>query len=319
MKGLGRHIPLILLTIAAAVVPLFVSNSYTLSILVMIGLRAFVTIGLSLLMGYTGQISIAQGAFFGLGAYGMAVTSRHLSFHPLAGIAAGVALAALVAFVVGRPTLKLHGHYLAMATLGLGEILFIVFNELSGITGGPSGMSGIPNLTLFGFTLEKDLHYYLLVWGTLLPVIWFSLAMVRTREGRAMRAIHDSEEAASSLGVNVASYKLRIFVISAALAAFAGGIYASWTTFISPSSFSINFSILAVIMVAVGGMGSLWGTLLGTAGLSLLPEYLHWFQDYDLFAYGSILLLVIVFLPMGIVPGGAALIRRLRAPKEART
>jgi branched-chain amino acid transport system permease protein len=283
-------------------------NEYYLSILIFMGINGMITMGLSLLMGYAGQISLGHAAFFGLGAYSSGILTTQYSFHPLVAFGAGILLSALVAFVVGKPTLRLKGHYMAMATLGFGEILFIVFNELSPLTGGPSGLSGIPPLAIAGVPLEGRGYLYL-VWGVVLLLLIFSLNVINSRVGRALRAVHGSELAAGAMGVDASQYKLGVFVLSAVYASMAGSLYAHFITFISPGSFSLMFSILLLMMVVVGGAETIWGSLLGAAVLTLLPEYLRGLEDFEVLAYGGILMAVLLFMPRGILEG----MRRLAA------
>ena len=284
-------------------------NEYFLSLLVFMGINGLITMGLSLLMGYAGQISLGHAAFFGVGAYSSGVLSTKYSLHPLAAIGVGIFLSALIAFLVGKPTLRLKGHYMAVATLGFGEIMFIVFNELSPLTGGPSGLSGIPPLTFGGIAIEGSAYLYL-VWALVILLLVFSLNMINSRVGRALRAVHGSELAASAMGVDASKYKLGVFVLSGVYASIAGSLYAHFITFISPSSFSLMFSILLLMMVVVGGTETIWGALLGAAVLTLLPEYLRGLEDFEVLAYGAILMAVLLFMPRGILVGVRRLFER---------
>jgi branched-chain amino acid transport system permease protein len=214
----------------------------------------------------------------------------------------GIFLSALIAFLVGKPTLRLKGHYMAVATLGFGEILFIVFNELSSLTGGPSGLSGIPPLVFFGHPLEGATYLYL-VWTFVILLLLFSLNVINSRVGRALRALHGSELAATAMGVDASRFKVQVFVLSAIYASIAGSLYAHFITFISPSSFNFMFSILLLMMVVVGGAGTIWGALLGTLLLTLLPEYLRGLEDFEVLVYGAILMVVLLFMPQGILEG----------------
>lgn len=286
-------------------------NTYFLSLLIFIGINGLITMGLSLLMGYAGQISLGHAAFFGLGAYSSGVLTTKYSIHPAGAFLSGILLSALVAFLVGKPTLRLKGHYMAVATLGFGEILFIIFNELSPLTGGPSGLSGIPPLTLGGIPLEGAAYLYL-VWGLVILLLIFSLNVINSRVGRALRAVHGSELAASAMGVDASRYKVGVFVLSAVYASIAGSLYAHFITFISPSSFSLMFSILLLMMVVVGGAETIWGALLGAIVLTLLPEYLRGLEDFEVLAYGAILMTVLLFMPRGILEGARRLFERVK-------
>jgi branched-chain amino acid transport system permease protein len=251
-------------------------------------------------MGYAGQISLGHAAFFGIGAYSSGVLTTKYSWPPVGAFFVGLFLAAAVAFVVGKPTLRLKGHYMAVATLGFGEIMFIIFNELSPLTGGPSGLSGIPSLALGDVAIE-GFRYLILVWVLLIFLLVFSLNVINSRVGRALRAVHGSEVAANAMGIDASRYKVQVFVLSAVYASMAGSLYAHFVTFISPNAFSVMFSILLLMMAVVGGMGTVWGALLGTAVLTLLPEQLRGLEDMEVLAYGAILMFFLLFMPQGIL------------------
>jgi len=271
-------------------------------IMIFVGIFSLVNIGLSLLMGYAGQVSLGQAAFFGLGAYASAILTGKFGWSPWAALPAGMVLTGIVALAVGVPSLKLKGHYLAMATLGFGVILFVVFNEEVAWTGGPSGFADIPGIGVGTWQIDTPLRYYYFVWALVLAVLLFSLNIIHSRVGRALRSIHGSETAANAMGVPTSLYKTRIFVLSAVYASLAGSLYTHYMTFLSPSSFDLFWSIKFLMMVVVGGMGSIWGALLGTCLLSYLSnEWLHMFHGFDVLIYGFVLLVIIMFLPKGLV------------------
>jgi branched-chain amino acid transport system permease protein len=253
----------VLFSILLFLLPLTVTNNYYFNVLIVIGINSILVIGLDLLVGYTGQISLGHAAFYGLGAYITGISSARWDWPPIAGLVISLVIVGILAFLIGIPTLKLHGHYLAMATLGLGIIVFIIFQELDFLTGGPSGLVGIAPMSLFGVMFDSDLSYYYLVCGFLLATLLLSINVVRSRVGRALRAIHGSEVAASVLGVNISRFKVGIFVLSALYAVTAGWLYAHYITFISPSSFGFMFSIKLITMVVIGSLGSLWGAIFG--------------------------------------------------------
>jgi len=216
-----------------------------------------------------------------------------------------------VACLLGFPVLKLKGHYLAMATLGLGIIIYIVFNETVDYTGGPSGLSGIPNLSLAGITFDSDMKNYYLIWGFALTVVLLSVNLVNSRIGRALRAVHDSEVAARVMGVNARLLKVQVFTLSAVICSLAGSLYAHTITFVSPASFGFNFSVELLTMVVIGGLGSIYGSFLGAALLTLLPEFLRAAHDYDIIIYGGLLMAMVMFMPGGLVQGVPDLLGRL--------
>jgi len=212
-------------------------------------------------------------------------------------------LSGSAAFLIGVPALKLQGYYLAMATLGFGIIVSIILNQAQPLTGGPSGLSGIPPLTLAGFPLNTARRLYPLIWLAVGVILALSANLVDSRAGRALRALHDSESAAASLGVDTARLKLKIFIWSALYASLAGSLFAHSLNFIAPASFGFMFSIKLVAMVVLGGMASIWGSLLGAGVLTVLPEVLTVFHDFEVVIFGAILMVVMIFLPRGLVRG----------------
>lgn len=296
----NNYIGLLVLAAVVAVIPQIISNVYYLSVLIFIGIYSLITIGLSLLMGYAGQISLGHAAFFGLGAYASGILTTRLNLPPVGSAFLACTFTGLVAFLIAVPTLRLKGHYLAMATLGFGQIIYVVFNAWIGLTGGPSGFGNIPRIRLGGLCFDSDLKYFYLVWSVVLLGLLLANHIIHSRIGRALRALHTSEEAAGTLGINTARYKIEIFVVSTMYASVAGSLYAHFVTFLSPGSFGISFSILLVTMVVFGGRFSVWGAVLGAAVLFALPEYLRVAKDYDVLIYGVVLLLVVMFLPGGL-------------------
>lgn len=271
-------------------------------IMVFVGIYCLITIGLSVLMGYAGQISVGHAAFFGIGAYISAILTATWGLNPWLCMLIAMFATALVALLVGAPSLKLRGHYLAMATLAFGIIVFIIFNEEIEWTGGPDGMSGIPGLSFFGFEFDTVEKYFYLVWCCVFAAFIFTANIIQSGTGRALRAIHTSEPAASAMGIDISKFKIMVFVYSAVLASLAGSLYAHYLNFINPSTFDLFFSIKLLIMIALGGMHNLWGAIIGTGLITFLSnEWLQYFEEYEVIIYGSILLLVTIFLPHGLV------------------
>ncbi|NMC50467.1 MAG: branched-chain amino acid ABC transporter permease [Desulfovibrio sp.] len=291
--------------------PFFLPNEYYINILILGAINALIALGLNLLLGYAGQISLGHAAVFGLSAYTTAYATARLGLPIPAGMALGVALSGAVAWLIGIPTLRLRGHYLAMATLGFGIIVHIVMNETVGITGGPSGFVGIPRLSLLGVSFDSDRSYYYLTAAVLALAALFSLNLIDSRMGRALRAIHTSERAAQTAGVDIAGYKLFVFVLSAVFAGVAGVLYAHFLCFVAPSTFGFTFSVQLVVMVVLGGMASVWGAVAGAFFLTALPEALRGFEEVDILVYGAILVLCVMYLPQGLAGAASGLRRRL--------
>jgi branched-chain amino acid transport system permease protein len=290
-------------TLAVLITPLFLQGSYFMNVLVFIGINTMLAVALNLLLGYAGQISLGHAAFFGLGAYISGILTTRFGLDPWVALAIAAAANGGLAFIIGFPILKLKGHYLAMATLGFGIIIYIIFNETVAITGGPSGLSGIPNIRIRSLVFDNDLRNYYLIWIITLVVMLLSINLSQSRIGRALRAIHDSEVAARVMGVNARILKVQIFAVSALISAVAGSLYAHTMTFISPTSFGFNFSVELVTMVIVGGLGSIYGSFLGAAILTVLPEFLRVLQDFDIVVYGLMLILMTMYMPGGLISG----------------
>ena len=270
-------------------------------LLTLIGISTIVTVGLCLLMGYTGQVSLGQAAFFGIGAYFSAILSTRYDVNPWLAMLIAAMVTGAFAYVIGYPIFRLRGNYLAMATLGLGIIVWILFKELSQYTGGPDGLGGIPNLSIGGFAFDSNLKRYFLVWFFCVCVLLISQNIVRSRTGRALRAIHGSESAAESVGINIAQFKVKIFVLSAVFASLAGSLYAHHTHAISPSSFDFLGSVMILVMAVVGGLASIWGAIFGAATIQYLKsEILVQLGNNDVIVYGLLLMLVMIFMPKGL-------------------
>lgn len=298
--------------------PLAFSGGYMMNVLLFVGINTMLAIGLNLLLGYAGQISLGHAGFFGLGAYLSGILTATYGWNPWLAMPLTAAVVGGLAFLIGFPILKLKGHYLAMATLGMGIIMYITFNETIGLTGGPSGLSGIPNLSIGSLTFDSDQKNFYLIWSFTLGMILLTLNLANSRIGRALRAVHDSEVAARVLGINARLLKVQIFALSAVISSIAGTLYAHTMTFISPTSFGFNISVELLTMVVIGGLGSIYGSFLGAALLTLLPEFLRAAQDYDIIIYGALLMMMVMFMPGGLVRGVPDLFRKLLKKRGTR-
>jgi branched-chain amino acid transport system permease protein len=303
------HGGLAALVAALALLPMTNPTSFVYDIGIRIALMSVVAIGLNLLFGYAGQISLGHAAFFGGGGYASAILTTHFGWDPLLALLAGAAGLGLVAFVIARPILKLAGHHLAMATLSLGLMATIVCNNETRWTGGSDGMS-VPAFALFGWEVQGELHWYLLAAGLLVLTVWGATNLVRSPAGRALQAIRGSEVAARLSGIDTARFKTRVFVLSAVLASVAGSLMAHYVAFITPSATGLVRSVEFVMMVVLGGMASIYGSVLGAALLTLLPQVLHAFERWETLVMGLVLTVVLIFMREGIVPTLAGLLRR---------
>ena len=299
------------LALVLVALPLAFPNNYFFEVAILVALNAIVCVGLNLLIGYAGQISLGHAGFYALGAYGSAILAARWGWPVWTSGPAAVAAVGVLAWLVGRPTLRLKGHYLAMATLGLGVIVSIVLSNEDRLTGGPDGMA-VPPLVLFGRVVQGEPLWYTIVGLGLWLTVWFALNLIDSPIGRALRALHGSEVAAETVGIDSAKWKLRVFVQSALIAATAGALTAHYAGFITPAKASFLHSVELVIMVVFGGMASIWGAVVGAAVLTLLPQFLTVLKDYEMMAFGAVLIVTMVFFPRGIVPTLQRLLARSR-------
>jgi branched-chain amino acid transport system permease protein len=312
MRRILAHPYAVVPAIATIVMVLpFLLSSFQLRIAALVFIFALAVLGLNLLMGFAGQVSLGHAGFFGIGAYAVAVGPTHLGIPPWAALIVGAAAAGFVAYVVGRPILKLKGHYLAVATLGLGMLIAMVFTNEAKWTGGPDGMP-VPRLDLFGWRVRGSLTWYWISGVTLVLAALLAVNLIESPTGRAFRAIHDSEVAAGVLGVDVARYKLVAFVLSAIYAAIAGAYLALFDGLVTPGAAGFLRSIEFVSMAVLGGLGSIFGSIVGSAVLVILPQVLTVFRDYEHIALGLIMMVCMIFLRAGIVPSIALLFARRR-------
>ena len=284
-----------------ALLPIVLPNGYYFDVAIRVAINACVAIGLNLLVGYTGQISLGHAGFFGIGAYASAILSSRFGWPPILGLMAAAFLTGVLSFVVARPVLKLRGHYLAMATLGLGFLVSIVIVNESGWTGGPDGMAVEP-LSILGWDVSEDRSWYAVTAALLLIVTWLALNLINSPAGRALRAIHGSEVAAKVLGVDVTSFKVRVFVLSAVLASIMGSLSAHYVGFVTPGVAGYFHSIELITMVVLGGMASVFGSIVGAAVLTMLPQLLSSFEGMETIVFGVILMVTMIALPKGLVP-----------------
>jgi len=307
---------MIALALVIALLPIGLSNNYFYDVAILVGLNAIVCVGLNLLIGYAGQISLGHAGFYGLGAYGSAILSSRYGWPPLGAMLTVTLAVAALAFVVGRPILRLKGHYLAMATLGLGVIIFMVIITEDKITGGPDGMS-VTAFKIGGFALREAHLWYWVVGALLLAAVWLALNLIESPAGRALRALHSSEVAAEVVGIDAARHKVMVFVISAVFASVAGSLNAHFSGFISPSKVTFLHSIELVTMVVFGGMASTFGAVVGAAVLTVLPQFLTVLKDYEMMVFGALMMGTMIFMPRGVVPSLARLFAARRREEPA--
>lgn len=291
----------------------FIAGGYFVTIMSFAMIYAVFVIGLNVFMGFAGQVSFGHNAFAALSGYASAILTATYSWDPLPAFAVGLGLALFVALVVGWPTLRLKGHYLAMATLAIGLIVYEIAVQWQSVTQGYMGISGISPLAVAGYEVVSD-RGKLVVLVVIVVVSSFAAGRLRaSRFGRALAAVAGSEDGARALGINVAHYKLTAFLVSAAYAALAGSLFAHVVEFVSPEVFGLNMVVLSFTMLYVGGIGTLGGPILGAVIVSLLPEVFRGFKDYQDLFYGAGLILLLIYAPKGLAALGNIIPRRSRA------
>jgi branched-chain amino acid transport system permease protein len=305
------HPSVLITAVLLALLPFVLPNSYLVDIAIRIGLAAITAIGLNLLMGFAGQVSIGHAAFVAMGAYATGILTAQFHWPPVVALVVAAVGVALIAYVIAKPILRLKGHSLTMATLGLGIIVNIVLINEVKWTGGPDGMQVGP-LQIGSWVLEGELRWYALVAVLLIIAIVLSLNLYDSPAGRALRALHGSEVAAQVMGVDTSAFKVRVFVVSAVYASVAGSLSAHYSAFITPHMASFMSSIELATMVVVGGMASTYGVVLGAGLMTLLPQLLGGLKEYEMVCFGLILMLTMIFLPKGLVPSLLQLFEKKR-------
>jgi branched-chain amino acid transport system permease protein len=300
-----RLMPAILVAALVIALPLVFPSAYYYRVAALVFIFALAVVGLNLLMGFAGQVSLGHAGFLGIGAYAVAIGPVHFGVPSWLCLFAGALLSGVVAFAVGRPILRLKGHYLAVATLGFGLLVAIVLTNEAGWTGGPDGMS-VPALRLFGWRAHGSIVWYWIAGATFVGGYLLALNLMESPTGRALQAIHDSEIAARMLGIDVARKKLTVFIISAVYASVAGSFLALFNGLVTPDEAGFLRSIELVAMVVLGGMGSIFGSLVGAIVLVVLPQALTVFHEYEQALLGLIVMVFMIFLRRGIVPSLAA-------------
>ncbi len=304
-----------LATMAAIVVILNLTlpNSYFQTILIFAEINAIAAIGLSLLFGYAGQVSLGQSAFMGIGAYATANFTMKLGLEPIVAMILSTILSAAIGYIVARPLLRLSSHYLAMATLAFAVVAFVIFGQAKDLTGGfDPGIISMPGFSIFGMRLSKTAH---MVWVTglvLIVVTYFCLNVIHSRLGRSLLALRGAENAAEGLGIATAGQKTRVFTMAAALAGLAGSLYAFQMRSFNASGFDVIVSIELLTMIIVGSVSMIWGAIIGAVVITLLPNLLEGFDAYKTLIYGAMIVLIMIFMPKGLIQSLLERIANLR-------
>jgi branched-chain amino acid transport system permease protein len=303
------------------VLPFIAKNTYQVHIINQAGIYILISLGLNLAMGYAGQFNLAMGALWGVGAYTAAILNTKLGIPFWLTLPAAIISAGLFGGLIGLPSLKVRSHYLAIVTIGLGVVINIFLIQVENLTGGALGIPRIKMPNFFSIAINTDQRYYYLI--LIIVILGFLVArqILASRIGRSFRAIRDDYQAAKAMGVNTAYYQILAFVISAAYAGAAGALFAHLNTYISPDIFEFSSTLFVMTMTMVGGMGSLTGSLVGGLALPILQEYLRVIKNWQLVVYGIAIMVVVIFMPGGVIELTARLrrSRKIRLPWSAET
>jgi len=288
-------------------------ETYILGVLIALTIYGVLAVSQDLLIGFTGLFTIVQGALFGMGAYTSAVLALKFGIGFWPGLLAALLAGGFVSLLIALPSLRVSGHYLVLASFGVQEVLHGLYLNLDAVTGGPAGLRGIPRPTLLGAEIASNIAYLALYLVLAAAVILFLLILVRSPFGLLLKAIREDELVPQALGKPVVALKIKAFVLSGAIAGIAGAMYAHYITFVSPETFDVHASIFILSMVLIGGMGTLWGPLLGAAVLIMLPEALRFLplQSATLgplrqMVYGAVLVAFCFARPRGLAGARAA-------------
>jgi branched-chain amino acid transport system permease protein len=283
--------------------PIVFSSQYLINIAINCLMYSVLAISLNLITGFMGITSLGHAGFMGVGAYTAAILSTRYGVNFIFTSIAATIVASLFGILLGLPTLRIKGRYLAIVTLGFGEIMRIIELNWVSLTRGPMGISGIPRMSLFGVAFSKPIHKYYVILVLLIITVYIVRSLMNSRIGRAFSSIRDDEIAADAMGINVFKYKIIGFAISSGLAGLAGAYYAHYMGFIDPNAFTFDESILILSMTIMGGMASIPGSIIGASFLSILPEALRAVADYRQIVYGLLLAVIMVFKPSGLLGG----------------
>lgn len=299
---LSKYLPYAVLAVLLIVLPKFLPNQYLAQIVNMILIYVILGTGLNILTGYTGQLALGQAAFFGIGAYAAAILNKNydLQFLPLLLISAVVT--AVFGVILSVPALKVKGSYLALITIGFGEIVRILMVNWVALTKGPAGIVGIDAPTILGYTFDNLYSFYYLILFFVVIGLLYQKILIQSRTGRAFIAIREDDTVAELTGINITQFKVKAFVVSAVYCSVAGVLYAMMIRYVSPDSFTGNDSSIILWTVIIGGLGTLAGPVIGAIVMTVLPEVLRGIGNMRMVIYGVVLLIVIIRYPSGLTP-----------------
>lgn len=313
----NQIVKILLLAAIIILIPILTPNMYIMQIINMICIYIILGTGINVLTGFTGQLSLGQAAFFGIGAYTAALMNTRMGTQFFLCLLGSMLLTGIFGVILAVPALKVKGSYLALLTMGFGEIVRIVMINWTPVTNGTAGILGIESPVIFGFAFDTLKKYYFLIVAFVILGLLYQNVLVHTRTGRAFVAVREDNEAAELTGIDVTSYKIKAFVLSAVYCGIAGCLYAMMIKYVSPDTFTNNVSSVILWTAIVGGFGTVAGPVLGGIIMQVLPEALRFLGDWRLVVYGVILLIVILRFPGGLYPYIQMFLENHKAKKSA--
>ena len=291
----------VLAVIGALLLPQIVTNTYYVTMFCLALIYIIIAFGLNFITGMTGQMNLGTAGIYCLGAYTSALLTTKTGISPWLAMIAVIAMGFLIGVGLGYPSFRLEGVYLSLTTIAFGEVVRQLANNMTNFTGAAQGVSNIPPYTIFGYAITSKVqnYYFILAFVILFAIITYRI--MHSKWGRAFIAIKDNIDAVETCGINTAKIKIVAFTLASVFGCVAGGLYAHYSTYINASTFTLNLSVSFVVMIMVGGMGNMWGCILGAVIVSMLPEFLRFFGEYYQITYSTIILLCAIFMPGGII------------------
>ena len=306
-----KNIIFVVCLAVAVVLPWLFNSTYYLSLFGQTLINIIVVFGLNFITGLTRNMNLGTAGIMSLGAYTSALLSTKLGRSPWLGLAAAILVGFLIGRGLGYPSLRISGVYLSLTTIAFGEIVRLVLNNTTSLTGGAQGLSDVPVFSIFGFKIERGIPFYYFLLLFMLLMFWISTRIVRSKWGRAFKAISDNPDAAESLGIDIAKIKILAFTLAAIYAALGGALYGNLMGYLNPATFNFDFSINFVIMLMIGGIGIVNGNIIGAIVVTMLPELLRFLGDYYQLVFYTIAFIGAIKLPQGWPAGLASLWRWL--------
>lgn len=300
LTGIKKY-KFVLALLVALLLPQVVTNTYYVTMFCLALIYIIIAFGLNFITGMTGQMNLGTAGIYCLGAYTSALLATKAGISPWLALFAVIGVGFLVGVGLGYPSLRLEGVYLSLTTIAFGEVVRLLVNNMTNFTGGAQGVRNIPPYSIFGYEIVSKTQNYYFILAFVIVFAVISYRIMNSKWGRAFIAIRDNIEAVETCGINTATIKIIAFTLAAIYGCVAGALYAHYSTYINASTFTLNLSVSFVVMIMVGGIGSMWGCVLGAIIVSMLPEFLRFLGEYYQITYSTVILLCAVFLPGGII------------------